>query len=142
MARTRFNCEAPRYSRSHDAKGVISWVWPTSDDLAAIHGALASVVTKSPVLDFLVREKPRRIKVDGLEILDVAYWVIGTQMLVCIVNGGYDDVDPVWISFPENERPRSLGQVVWGNTSWEALGFKLYTERMAGMKTSMILVNL
>lgn len=53
---------------NHRAQGIISWLWPTSEILAAAHGALASVVTKSPVLDFLVggdTPHPVRVVVPG-----------------------------------------------------------------------------
>lgn len=41
---------------SHGAKSVISWVYPASDVLNTARGQLAQVVSKSPVVDFIVPE--------------------------------------------------------------------------------------
>jgi hypothetical protein len=128
---------------NHDAKVIVSWVWPTSEDLAIIHGKFAAVVTRAPVVDFIVRAKAQRISIPGLEIVDVAFWRIGNKILVSIVNGGYVPIDdPIWIRFPTAVEPRSLSSTVWGNATWQVLGSSLFTERLAPMSASMIIFDL
>jgi hypothetical protein len=131
---------------NHDAKAIFSWVYPTSQDLAQIHGAFAKVVTNTPVVEFLVSGKAHRVSVPDREILDVAYWVSGEKMLICIVNGGYVDIsEPVSISFggvSPQPQPKGVSKTVWGTAAWQVLGFKLFTEKLPAMSTNMLILDL
>lgn len=127
---------------NHDAKAIVSWVWPTSDDLAVIHGALASVVTRSPVVEFVVAEKANRLSIADLDIVDVAYWVQGGEMLLSVVNGGYDPIEEeVVIPLPESISPGSLTSVIWGDAPW-TVGAEVKISGMGAMSTNIIIIQL
>lgn len=126
---------------NHGAKAIVSWVWPTSDDLAAVHGEFASVVTKTPVVEFIVPEKAMSVEVSGMEILDVAYWTSGDSVLVCVVNGGYDHIEgDVVISLLGSIAPAGVKTVVWGNSSWDVSG-DIRLGGLAGMSTNMAILD-
>ena len=87
---------------NHGAKAIVSWVWPTSDNLAGIHGRFASLVTASPVLDFVAGEAAQKVPVADLDLVDVAFWGKDGEILLSVVNGGYELVDgPVKVTLPE-----------------------------------------
>ncbi|KAL1841447.1 hypothetical protein VTJ49DRAFT_7062 [Mycothermus thermophilus] len=66
---------------NHGAKGSISWLWPTSAELAVAHGELATALTKPEVSEFL-----------GTQVVDAAGWLADGKMLVGVVNGGPDEL--------------------------------------------------
>ncbi|KAK1761012.1 hypothetical protein QBC47DRAFT_291364 [Echria macrotheca] len=132
---------------NHAAKGIISWVWPTSDILARAHGELARVVTNAPVVDFLVAgEGPDPIKVeiegeDEIEVVDVATWERddGT-VLVSVVNGGYVDIRRrVEVAVPG---ATVIRQTHWGNVSWTLEGEKLSVGVLPALAVSMVVLDL
>jgi hypothetical protein len=128
----------------HVAKGIVSWVWPVESadrGLVEAHGQLAKVVTANPARDFLVLGVAQRGD-SGLEIVDVGYWVVDGKMMVMIVNGGYDDLDEfIKISLGQ-EKLSAVGQTLWGETNWKVLGGKLVADRMKGMATSILVLDL
>ncbi|KAJ6438431.1 glycoside hydrolase subgroup catalytic core protein [Purpureocillium lavendulum] len=102
----------------HRAKAVASWVWPTSDTLAAVHGEFATVVTRLPVRDFIVKAAPHRVstKGGGEGVVDAAYWTLGAKMLLSVVNGGYEPVGgEVEFLLPEHLKVTTKDTAVWGN---------------------------
>ena len=126
---------------NHGAQAIISWVYPAAEALSAAHGRLARVLGAAPVVDFLVgNDRPRRVGVPASQELDVACWVRGKEMLVSVVNGGYEDVrEAVEISLPG---ARSIGSVPWGNVTWSLAGGKLSTSGYAALGTSMLILEL
>ena len=128
---------------NHGAKSIISWVWPTSDDLAAIHGEFATVVAREPVRDFIVLEEARRVEIEGWDVVDVAFWRKGSEMLLCVVNGGYVPInETVSIALPEDVAPKSVKTNVWREASWELMGSEVRVGRMAEMSTYMAILEL
>lgn len=127
---------------NHDAKSIISWVWPTSDDLAEIHGEFATVVARAPVRDFIVLEEAQKVEVADREIVDVAYWKSGAEMLLCVVNGGYDPIEEaVKITLPDSAIPKSVKSNVWGEAAWELTEDGISIAAMDEMSTYMVIVE-
>lgn len=125
---------------NHGAKSIISWVYPASEDLNVAHGQLAKVVTKSPVVDFIVGKWPTAVDVPGYDLVDVSYWVVGTQMLVCIVNGGYVDIDEaVTVDVPN---ATTITSTAWGNVTWGLASSQLSTPSLPALATSMLILDL
>lgn len=130
---------------NHGARGVISWVWPTSRELAETHGRLAKVLTMSPVLEFLVGEEvdgPRALEVEvkGMDgVVDVACWVREGRMLVSVVNGGYVDVEGVEVLVPG---ATVVNSTPWGSVSWRLEGGVLSIPRLPALGTSLVVVSL
>jgi hypothetical protein len=128
---------------NHGAKGAVSWLWPTSKELADAHGALATAVTSREVVRFLAGEGtgPRKLvaKARGTEVLDAAGWIMGGRMLVSVVNGGYVDVREVVVEVPAAIGIRSSP---WGGVKWVLDGGKLSVPVMPALGTSLVVVDL
>ncbi|KAK3325588.1 hypothetical protein B0H66DRAFT_129525 [Apodospora peruviana] len=136
---------------NHGAKGIISWVYPTSELLGQAHGALARVVTRSPVVDFIVGTQddsisgPYRTTPDAAgDVVDVAYWVDGgrRQMLVSVVNGGYADIEQIVnVAVPN---AIVVSSVAWmsGNASWKLEGERLSAARLPALSTTLVILDL
>lgn len=125
---------------NHGAQGVISWVYPAAEILSQAHGKLAKVITKSPVLDFVVGgDRPPRVQASANEDVDVSFWKLGNRMLVSLVNSGYSDVNgPVEIAVPD---VASIESTIWGNLSWSVEGGKLSVPGVAALETAMVIVK-
>jgi hypothetical protein len=124
------------------ATGIFGWTWPgTSLELFDVHTEMAAVVTETPVRDFLMSGKPGRIHVAGPEVLDVAYWVVGNQTMVSVVNGGYVDIaGPLVIPPPGS--PTGIHSVAFGGLPWQFLGGQLSINVLPAMTASLIILNL
>lgn len=128
---------------NHGAKSIISWVWPTSGDLAAIHGEFATVVARAPVRDFIVLEQPQQVEVESWDVVDVAFWKKGPEMLVCVVNGGYGPInETVKIELPDGVAPKSVKGNVWRDASWDLAGNEIRISSMEEMSTYMAILTL
>lgn len=127
---------------NHHAKSIISWVWPTSDALAEIHGLYAAKMTTSPVRDFIVLGKPNKIKMRCNEVLDAAYWKDGDQVLVNVVNGGYEQINKSFrIPLPGSILAKEVKTVVWGNGTWSVEDGEVRLGPVDGMSTSMAILQ-
>lgn len=128
---------------NHGAQGVISWVYPTSEILGRAHGAFAKVISREPVLGFLVGgDRPRKIdvRVPGTDVVDAAGWIVGKKMLVIVVNGGYVDVKQrVEVPVPN---VTVVAGTHWGNVTWRLEGEKLSTGVLPAMAVSLVVVDL
>jgi len=128
---------------NHGAQSIISWVYPTSDLLARAHGALAKVISRSPVVNFLVGgARPQRVEVraPGTDVVDAAYWVVGSKMLVCVVNGGYANVNRA----VEVEVPNATGiaSTHWGSVPWRLDDQRLKVSGLRALEVSIVILDL
>lgn len=129
---------------NHGAKSIIAWLWaPPTEALAGIHGEYASVVAAAPVKDFIIGEKAQRVVVEGWEILDVAYWRSGSEMLLCVVNGGYVPInETVRITLPDSVSPVSVTGNVWNEMDWQLSGNAVDISHLDDMTTYMAIFEL
>ncbi|KAL8343771.1 hypothetical protein RB601_004336 [Gaeumannomyces tritici] len=143
---------------NHGATGIVAWVYPASDVLAAAHGRLSRVVASPPVVDFLVgagdNGGPHPVAVPGLgaDEIDVAYWTAGGggggdgRLLVAVVNPSATDdrVGDVVVRLPR--AAARIDAVPWGSPELWVLADGGGTLRAAGnfsaMSTAMILLTL
>ncbi|KAL2256109.1 hypothetical protein VTK26DRAFT_2173 [Humicola hyalothermophila] len=129
---------------NHGARGVISWLWPTSPRLAETHGRLAKVLTASPVLEFLVGGGdgpwPLTVEVPGFDVVDVASWVGEGRMLVSVVNGGYVDVEQV-VNVPV-PNATVIESTPWGSVNWKLEGGVLSAPLLPALGSSMVVLRL
>ena len=126
---------------NHGAKSIVSWVYPASDILSEAHGALSRVVTQSPVVEFLVGANFQKIEVDlqDYEVVDASSWVVGNQVLVCIVNGGYVDInEPVTVPV---SNATSIVSMPWGNVTWELVDQELRVASLPALATSILILS-
>jgi hypothetical protein len=128
---------------NHHAKSIISWVWPTSDALAEIHGQYATKVTAAPVRDFIVLGRPNKIDMKCNEVLDAAYWKDGDQVLVNVVNGGYKRIKKSFkIPLPGSVMAKEVKNVVWGNGTWSVEDGEVRLGPVDGISTNMAILQL
>lgn len=129
---------------NHGAKSIIAWLWaPPTDALARIHGEYASVVAAAPVKDFIVGEKAQMVEVEGWENLDVALWRSGSEMLLCVVNGGYVSInETVRITLPDSVSAVSVVGNVWGKMDWQLSGSTVDLSHLGDMTTYMAIFAL
>ncbi|KAJ4147955.1 hypothetical protein LMH87_002447 [Akanthomyces muscarius] len=128
---------------NHAAKSILSWVWPASEALGEIHGRFAKKVATAPVREFLVLERPSKIEMEGSGVLDAAYWMREDQVLVNVVNGGYEAINQtVKVPLPETIQPKKLKSVVWGNGTWSIKNDEVRLGPVEGMSTNIVILQL
>lgn len=121
--------------------GIFGWTWPGNLELFEVHTTMATVVTQSPVRDFLLSGTLTKISGLSPKILDAAYWVLAGQMMVSVVNGGYVDVGgPLTVPLPDDVT--GIQSVAFGNLTWELNGGNLSIDALPAMTASFIILNL
>lgn len=131
-------------SFNHMAKGVMSWVFPSSIKLNDAHAAFAKVATVPPTSEFLLNANPVQINDEGFESLDVAYWQVGEQYMVGLVNldRKASDID-IEIQLPFNAH--HIKNQLWGNVSWELARNEgssvLSTRGVQELETSIVILQ-
>lgn len=129
---------------NHGAKAIASWVWPTSPALAQVHGRFARAVANEPVRSMVTERRANRVRVEGAESVDVAYWTVedGQQVLVTVVNGGPEPVNGlVTVPLPAPVVPWTKDSVIWGNGTWTLGDDKVQLAGVAAMSTNMVLLR-
>ncbi|CEJ80875.1 hypothetical protein VHEMI01033 [[Torrubiella] hemipterigena] len=128
---------------NHHAKSIISWVWPTSDALAQIHGKYAKVVAQVPVRDFIVLSEAQPLPTKCNKVVDAAYWKYENQVLLNVVNGGYEPINrTVRVPLPDSIKPSSIKSVEWGNGTWALKDGTLRLGSIDAMSANMIILDL
>lgn len=124
------------------ATGVFAWTWPTSQELFDAHSQMAGTVTKAPVSEFLLSGRPGGlVRVAEYELLDVAYWSRGAQMMVSVVNGADGEIAaPLTIALPK--KARGVAAVPFGGLEWELADGGLRIGTLPGMSVSFVIVDL
>lgn len=91
-------------------------------------------------MDFIVPEYPVTVDVPAYELADVSYWISGTQVLVCIVNGGYVDTDGgVTLDLPVDAI--TIDSTPWSNITWDLASSQLSTASLPALSTSMLILG-
>lgn len=128
-------------SINHRAKGIMSWLFPSSVALNDAHGSFAKAVTAREVTRYLLSGQPTRINVMSQPLLDVAYWKMGSHALVAMANLNYNRTsDSVTIDLPFSAKTVS-GQP-WGSLSWSlSANNNLSTYGLDGLATSILLLD-
>ncbi|KAI1466705.1 uncharacterized protein F4812DRAFT_451660 [Daldinia caldariorum] len=126
---------------NHGATGIFAWTWPTSQTLFEAHSQMARVVTNPPVRDFLLGGQPDgSIRIDNEELVDIAYWVRETQIMISIVNGAYGDISgPFSVKLPGSGK--RIADVPFGDQSWDLVGGQLVTNKLPTMSTSLVIID-
>ncbi|KAK3500114.1 uncharacterized protein B0T23DRAFT_330894 [Neurospora hispaniola] len=131
-------------------KGVLSWVWPASEELGKAHGRLARVVSgeEDGVVGLLVEGRgPEKLSTEGKGV-DAAGWVDkeDKKMLVSVVNTGEEDIEGlVELDVPSGSK---VEKVVWdesggiGDGKWEVKEGKLTKNGLKGMGTALVILEL
>jgi hypothetical protein len=128
-------------SFNHRAKSIMAWTFPTTTDLATAYSEMSKVVTVEPVLGFLTGSQPQSISVTGHPLLDVAYWLVGTQIMVSVANMDYATTSAkITIELPVS--PTFIASSPWGSVDWALSGNTISGEGLAALATSLIILQL
>ncbi|KAF2158187.1 hypothetical protein K461DRAFT_284453 [Myriangium duriaei CBS 260.36] len=124
---------------NHGSKGVMSWIFPASDTLNKAHGDMSKVFAAAPVRDFLLGSNPLPLKISGNPSLDVAYWKLGNQIMVGLVNQdlGKSTASSVRLPF----RGYSVASQPWGSLKWSSVMCGLKVEVPSGVTTSVVILT-
>ncbi|EME83333.1 uncharacterized protein MYCFIDRAFT_174789 [Pseudocercospora fijiensis CIRAD86] len=128
-------------SFNHNAKGIMSWIFPPSKSLSHAHSLVAKATTTRPVLDFLLSGDPIPIKLSSQKSVDVAFWSFETLKMVSIVHTSEDESS----GRVKIELPFSAIKVVmqpWGSLNWTLSGgHELEVSRLSGYATSFVILE-
>jgi len=128
-------------SFNHAAKAIMSWTFPASTSLEQAHAEMAKVAAVPPVSTFLIGAEPNRVVVKGHSLLDVAYWVVGDQVLVGVVNLDYASHNgTIHINLPVSVS--GMDCQPWGALSWGVSNHTLTLYGVAGLASSFVVLNM
>ncbi|GAM83774.1 hypothetical protein ANO11243_017640 [Dothideomycetidae sp. 11243] len=125
---------------NHGAKAVMNWQFPASETLNEANSAMAKVFTAIPVSGFLLDGQPTPVQVVGHEMLDVAYWKCGGQVMVAMVNQDYNDS----VAVVRLQLPWPVKRIVsqpWGKVSFQVHEGRLELEGITGVATSVVILD-
>ncbi|CRG91005.1 hypothetical protein PISL3812_08053 [Talaromyces islandicus] len=128
-------------SLNHGAKSIMMWTFPTLDHLATANSLQSKVITKSPVLDLLTGTQPQPLSIPGHQLLDVAYWIVGNQALVSIVNLDYAETSSE-ISIQLSFDAAAISSTPWGSVDWKLSGNALKVQGLNATATSLVILDL
>ena len=133
---------------NHGAKGIVSWTYPTQDDLASAHAEQALVFSHAPVLNFLTGAQPQWLATNGTALVDAAAWQVGSQALVSVTTADYNDIHvDVHVALPF--AASAVASTPWGNVTWSLVGggingsaSVLRTSSLAGLASSLVVLDI
>ncbi|CAD0110957.1 unnamed protein product [Aureobasidium uvarum] len=130
-------------SVNHAAKGIVMWDFPTRVDILDVTNRLAAVLTREPVVGFLVGAPlTQRLKVVGAGNIDAAAWIKDDEVLVSIVNLDYSNTNSsIIVSLPEGVMAAKVSKSFWGDAAWSVDGNKLSTDSYKGLEVSLLLLE-
>lgn len=128
---------------NHGAKGIAMWDYPTEPGIANITGALSKILTKSSTTSFLLGSFVEALPVSGEQRIDVAAWIVGSQMLVSVVNKNYVPAPAanVTIALSEGVKATGLTDLLWGY-GWTIGGGLLYKTGMEALEVDIFVLDL
>jgi hypothetical protein len=118
------------------------WDYPTEPGIATVSSLLSKVLTSPTVPSFLLGSVPvQALSVRGLPRADVSAWVLGSQMLVTVVNLGYIGSNAQGsINLPA--ATKSIAMTLWGDGSWVVDRQALSKSEIQGLEVDILLLEL
>ncbi|KAH8799477.1 hypothetical protein F5884DRAFT_812326 [Xylogone sp. PMI_703] len=129
-------------SINHNAKGLSSWWYPSSEPIQQIMGTIGKLMQTETILNFVFGTNPvTKLPVKNGPLLDVSAWTIGSQMMVGIVNGEYvASTKKVTITLPT--AVKSIEQVAYGSSDWTVVDGTLQKKGLSGLEADILIVNI
>ncbi|WPG99999.1 Hypothetical protein R9X50_00282300 [Acrodontium crateriforme] len=128
-------------SLNHGAKGIMSWLFPSTETLNIAHAEMALVATSSEITAFLLGAEPRQIQIPHYQSIDVAYWIKGKQALIGFANLD-SEASTTTVSVCLPVKIGALASQPWGSVEWVVRDGELFVESPKGLATSFIIVDL
>lgn len=108
-------------SINHGAKGIVMWIFPTTDELVDVTSRLAKVLTEECAKFILGAPLLKDIKVTGGDSIDVSAWLVDDTLLVSIVNPAYEALNGILsIDLPGGTKAQDDLDSLWGDGTWQA----------------------
>ncbi|KAI9746680.1 MAG: hypothetical protein M1818_000394 [Claussenomyces sp. TS43310] len=128
---------------NHKAKAIMSWIYPTTAEIAAAYSAQAKVVTVKPVVDFMLGAHLEAITVPGYESLDVASWTVQGQTMISIVSTSNININDT-VKIPLAGFALKIDSQPWGNLTLELNWShqELEIKGLAALTTSLVILEL
>ncbi|KAF2431371.1 hypothetical protein EJ08DRAFT_587517 [Tothia fuscella] len=128
---------------NHNAKGIVAWNFPTTEELTRVTGALARTLTTVEVTGLLLGAKTVAVVTSGSDELDAASWRVGNNMLVSVVYMGKLET-PAEVVVKIQKNAKRIQQVwpVGEETKWKSDGFGLKKEGLRAMEVALLVVEL
>jgi hypothetical protein len=106
---------------NHGAKGIVAWIYPTSEDIEDVTSELARVLASEDVTRFTLGAKRSNLAtVGGGGLVDATAWVLDDEVLLSYAYVGYEGyTGSVKIELPV----RIIGEIshLWGSgEGWQA----------------------
>lgn len=116
--------------------------YPTEPGIIAITSELSKVLVADTATSFLLGNSTLGgLHVTGNKRLDVSAWVLGSQMLVSIVNLEYGPTaGNVTVALPA--AAAGVSSVLWGTGAWEVANGGLSLAGMAGLQVDLLVLDL
>lgn len=129
-------------SVNHNAKAIVMWDFPTTPDLENATSRLAQTLTRADVTSLLLGASlSAGLDVAGQARVDAAAWVLGTQMLVSMVNLKYaDSGSAVHVNLPT--AAKGIREVLWGSCDWTVGNGTLSKAGLQGLEVSLLMLDL
>lgn len=127
---------------NHGAKGIVAWIYPTSDELELETSRIATVITRTDVTGLLLRVERMALQASGegdVDLVDAAAWVGPEDMLVIVVNQGRNSTVGKAIDLKLPKAVQEV-EVLYGYAGWK-LGATLYTlstSELEGLDVSIL----
>jgi len=89
---------------------------------------------------FLLEDEPKTIAVKGHKLIDVAYWAVGEQILISVVNVDYADTRATI----RVVLPLAVTGIVsqpWGSLEWTLADNTMEVDDLAALSTSMVILR-
>jgi hypothetical protein len=112
---------------NHGAKGIVAWIYPTSEELEGATSRLAGVLTGERVMRYTIGSAGRvgGVRVGGVdeELVDVSVWVGKESVLVSVVYVGYGSYEgEVRVEMPEGVAVEDMATMLLGPEGWKSDG--------------------
>jgi hypothetical protein len=125
---------------NHNAKGIVMWDYPTSNELSNITSKLSRVLASDEVARFLLGAHTVPLQVTGHSDMDVSGWRVGDKMLIIILSLQ----TPSWSSSVSILLPAAASavkEVLWGSGGWKLDSGELVKEGGHALETDIIVVE-
>ncbi|KAF2465300.1 uncharacterized protein BDR25DRAFT_295415 [Lindgomyces ingoldianus] len=126
---------------NHGAKGIVAWIYPTSEPIEKVTGQLATLASGTEFTSYTLEADGVPLEViGGNGLVDATAWVKHGKVLVSVVYLGYED--HVWhVNVVLPTRVEKIEKTLWGKGDWKVGNGTIYTSTLKGLEVSILLLS-
>jgi hypothetical protein len=118
------------------------WDYPSEPGIYEVMAALSKVLGSEVVGRFLLNSfVVGTLPVVGSKRVDVSAWVVGSQILVSVVNLKYEDTNG-WVTVQLPAVGRSLSSVLWGSGNWTVGNGIISKSGLTGLEVDLLILDI